>query len=229
MARVGSAAAIVEGTFLALLHPGEYEQLDGLGASRSFPRGALMMFEGELAERVMILLAGRAKVSHAGADGQELLLSIRDPGDVLGELGFVDGKPRIATVTALESVQALVIPGPAFRRHLETTPRVAVTLLEVIARRFRDASDRLAQFAASDTLARVCALVVELAERYGEPAPEGMSIAMPISQEELAAWAGASRAGVANALGVLRDLGWIQTARRRVIVADLEAVRTRAA
>ena len=122
-----------------------------------------------------------------------------------------------------------MIPAQAFRTYLETTPRVAVTLLEVIARRFRDANDKLAQFASSDTLGRVSARVVELAERYGEPAPDGVAVAMPISQEELAAWAGASRAGVAHALQVLRDLGWIQTERRRVIVGDLDAVRARAA
>jgi CRP/FNR family transcriptional regulator, cyclic AMP receptor protein len=229
MTRIGSAAAIVDGTFLALLDQGEYDTLDRLGVSRSFPRSGLLMFEREPAERVMILLAGRVKVSRAGADGQELLLSIRDPGDVVGELGFIDGKPRIASVIALEPVEALVIPAQAFRTYLETTPRVAVTLLEVIARRFRDANDKLAQFASSDTLGRVSARVVELAERYGEPAPDGVAVAMPISQEELAAWAGASRAGVAHALQVLRDLGWIQTERRRVIVGDLDAVRARAA
>jgi CRP/FNR family cyclic AMP-dependent transcriptional regulator len=229
MTGIGSAPAIIDGTFLALLDHGEYDTLDAIGVPRSFPRGALLMFERESSERVMILLAGRAKVSRAGADGQELLLSIRDPGDVVGELGFIDGKPRIASVIALEPVQALVIPAQAFRTYLETTPRVAVTLLEVITRRFRDANDKLAEFAASDTLGRVSARIVELAERYGEPVAGGVAIAMPISQEELAGWAGASRAGVAHALQVLRDLGWIQTERRRVVVGDLDAVRTRAA
>jgi CRP-like cAMP-binding protein len=118
--------------------------------------------------------------------------------------------------------------GPDFRRHLETTPRVAVVLLEVVARRFRESTiDRL-QFSALDTLGRLSARIVELAERYGQPEDDHIAIDMPISQEELACWAGASRAGVAQALQVLRELRWIETHRRRMLVMDAAALRARA-
>jgi len=52
---------------------------------------------------------------------------------------------------------------------------------------------------------------------------------MPISQEELASWAGASRAGIAQALQVLRELHWLETQRRRIIIRDAAALRARAA
>jgi CRP-like cAMP-binding protein len=187
------------------------------------------MFEGEVDERVMLVLSGRVKVTHVSDEGRELLLSIRDPGDVLGELAFIDGQPRAATVTALEPVQALVMPGQVFRSHLQTTPRVAVKLLEIVAHRFRETTAMRLQFAASDTMGRLAARIVELADRYGEQAPEGIVVPTPISQEELAAWTGASRAGVAQALQALRELGWIETERRRLIVKDIAALRARAA
>jgi CRP-like cAMP-binding protein len=211
------------------LSDAERDAILGLGSVRRFPRGALLMLENEPGERVMIVLAGRAKVSRADTDGHELILSLRDPGDLLGELSFIDGEPRIATVTALEPLEAAVVPADVLRRHLETAPRAAVALLEVVTHRFRDATVKRLQFAASDTLGRVAARIVELADRYGEPADAGVTIAMPISQEELAAWVGSSRAGVAHALQALRDLGWVQTERRRLVVRDLEAMRNRAA
>jgi CRP/FNR family transcriptional regulator, cyclic AMP receptor protein len=172
----------------------------------------------------MLLLAGRVKVTRTDEDGRETLLSLRDPGDVLGELSFIDGEPRIATVTALEPVEALLIADRAFRTHLETTPRVAVVLLETVARRLREATVKRSQFAASDTMGRLSARIVELAERYGQPGNGGISISSPLSQEELAAWTGASRAGVAQALQSLRELGWLETQRRTLIVRDPEAL-----
>ena len=217
------------GNFIDLLSPAERNALHSLGVARRFPRGALLMLEHEPGERVMIVLSGRAKVSRVGDDGHEVILSIRDPGDLLGELSFVDGEPRVASVSALEPLNALVIPSMAFRAHLEHTPRIAVVLLEVVTRRFREATVRRLQSAGSDTLGRLAARVVELAERYGEPTEDGISIAMPLSQEELAGWVGASRAGVAHALQSMRELGWVQTERRRMIVRDLDAVRARAA
>ena len=108
----------------------------------SFPRGAVLMFEHEPDERVMLLLAGRVKVTAIRHDRREILLSLRDPGDVLGELAFIDGQPRTATVSALEPVDALVMPAQVFRSYLETTPRVAVVLLKIVARRFREATDQ---------------------------------------------------------------------------------------
>ncbi|HLL92824.1 MAG TPA: Crp/Fnr family transcriptional regulator [Solirubrobacteraceae bacterium] len=218
---------LVGGTFLAQLAHDEHQALHGLSVRRTFPRGAVLMFEHEPDERVMLLLAGRVKVTAIRHDRREILLSLRDPGDVLGELAFIDGQPRTATVSALEPVDALVMPAQVFRSYLETTPRVAVVLLEIVARRFREATDQRLQFAASDSMGRLAARIVELADRYGEPGADGIIVDLPISQEELASWTGASRASVAQALQVFRELGWIQTERRRLTVTDAAALRSR--
>ena len=70
---------------------------------------------------------------------------------------------------------------------------------------------------------------MELADRHGEPAADGIAITLPISQEELAGWAGASREAAAKALQTLRELGLIRTERRRIVVLDEEGLRRVAA
>jgi len=216
-------------SFLAGLNEGERESLMEIGLRRSFPRGAVLIYQDEPDDRVMILLAGRVKVARLDHDGHELILSIRDPGDLLGELAFIDGHPRVATVTALEPVEALVMLAAKLRHHLEHTPRVAVVLLEIIARRLRESTLKRSQGAASDTMGRLAARMVELADRYGAPSDEGISVSSPLTQEDLAAWTGASRAGVAEALRSLRELGWVRTERGRLVVVDIDALRSRAA
>lgn len=223
------AEGLAPGTFLALLDESERAALAQLGVRRSVRRGAILMLEHEPDARVMLLLGGRVKVTRTDEEGRETLLSLRDPGDVLGELSFIDGRPRIATVTALEGVDMLIVPDQTFRRHLETTPRVAVLLLEAVARRLREATVKRAQFAASDTLGRVAARIMELAERYGEQADGGLAVTSPLSREELASWVGASRAGVAQALHSLRELGWLETDGHRLLIRDAQALRSRAA
>jgi CRP/FNR family transcriptional regulator, cyclic AMP receptor protein len=223
------AAALVAGTFLARLTTSEREALYALGQRRRVPKGVVLMYQDEPDDRVMMLLAGRVKATRLESEGREVMLSVRDPGDLLGELAFVDGDPRVATVTTLEPVEVLVAPAGTLRHHLETTPRVAVALLESIARRFRESTLKRSQFGASDTMGRLAARIVELAVRYGEQSEEGVTVALPLSQEDLAAWTGASRAGVAEALRSMRELGWLRTDRRRLIVRDLDALRERAA
>jgi CRP/FNR family transcriptional regulator, cyclic AMP receptor protein len=222
-------AAIGAHTFFGSLAQEQREELERVGLKRDFPRGATLMFQHEREDRVMILLSGRVKVSRVDHDGREVLLSIRDPGDVLGELALIDGQPRIATVTALEGVAALVLGAEALRAYLETAPKVAVALLEVIARRFRDTTLKRSQFGASDTMGRLAARVLELAERYGEPSDAGVTVICPLSRSELVAWTGASRAGVGQALQALQALGWLHASGRTLLVRDIESLRARAA
>jgi CRP/FNR family transcriptional regulator, cyclic AMP receptor protein len=215
------------GTFLERLTEQERPGILELGVRRTFPKDAILMIQDEHDDRLMLLLAGRVKVTRAAEDGHELVLSIRGAGELLGELAFIDRLPRIATVTALEPVEALVLSGQRFRDHLEETPRVAVVLLESVAGRFRESNVRWLQFATLDTLGRLASRIVELAERYGEPGDQGLVIPMPITRADLASWTGASRASVAQALQTMRELGWLATERRRMIVRDIDALRER--
>ncbi len=227
----GSAAASglpAPGTFLDLLTLAEREALGAVGRERAFPRGSVLMYQDEPSDRIVILLAGRVKVTRIEGDGRESLLSIRDPGDVLGELSFVDGQPRIATVTSIEPVRALLTTPEELRRHLEQTPRVAVVLLQIVVGRFRESTLKRTQFANIDTMGRLAARIVELAERYGEREGDAIAVETPLTREDLAAWTGASRAGAAEALRQLRELGWIDTQRRKLLVLDIEALRARA-
>jgi CRP/FNR family cyclic AMP-dependent transcriptional regulator len=217
------------GTFSARLSDTERAGVAQLGTRRTFPEDSVVMFQDEYDERLLLLLSGRVKVTRAAGGEHELLLAIRDPGDLLGELAFIDGLPRLATVTTLEPVDALVMAGREFRAHLEAAPGVAVALLESVSSRFREATEKRVQFAAADTLGRLASRIVELADRYGEQSDQGIAVAMPISQDELASWTGASRAGVAQGLQTLRELGWLATERRRIVILDAPALRGRAA
>ena len=216
-------------TFWERLAGEEREALLALGTRHSFPEDSTLMLQGELDERLMLLLDGRVKVTRTADGEHELLLAIRDTGELLGELAFIDGLPRVATVTALEPVEALVVVGSAFREHLQRSPTVAVLLLESVAWRFRDSTVKRLQFAASDTLGRLASRILELSDRYGVNTDEGIEVRMPISQDELASWTGASRAAAAQGLQTLRELGWLSTDRGRLVVRDAQALRSRAA
>jgi CRP-like cAMP-binding protein len=69
-----------------------------------------MFVEGEQSDRVLVILDGRVKVSLMTIDGKEVELAVRGPGDLIGELAFIDGERRSASATAVEPVSSLVPP-----------------------------------------------------------------------------------------------------------------------
>jgi CRP-like cAMP-binding protein len=214
--------------FVAALEPSDLEALTAWGRARRFRRGAMLFREGEGAEHVLIVRAGRVKVSSFTADGKEVLLAVRGPGELLGELSAIDGEPRSATASALEQVDVLSVPAEDFRAFLEMRPRVTVSLMQMLSRKLRDADRKRIEFGAHDTVGRVCHRLVELAERFGEESSRGVRITLPLSQQELAGWTGASREAVSKALHQLRSRGYIETARRGITVLDMSALRRRA-
>ena len=218
-----------EPRFWPALDDEERQALASASVIRNFAGGGALFHEHQLADRVLVLRDGFVKVSAYTDNGREVVLGIRGPGDVLGELSALDGQARSATVIALESVQALAISTGSFNSFLESHPRVLRVLLQVLAGRLRDADRRRVEFAAKETMGRVASRIVELSERFGAAAEGDIRIEFPLTQEELAGWTACSRDSVVKALQSMRDLGWIETGRKRITVHDLPAVRRAAA
>lgn len=193
-----------------------------LGRAKRFRKGAVLFAEGDRADRVVVIAGGQVKVTRATDAGREVVLGVRGPGEVLGELSALDGGVCSATAVALGPVEASVIPASTFRQYLAEQPGAAYRLLDVVVRRLREADRVRVEFGAFDTVARVASRLVELARTHGAPVAEGVEISLPLSQDELAGWVGASREAVAKALRQLRAAGCIETGRRRIVVRDLD-------
>jgi CRP-like cAMP-binding protein len=214
------------GEFFSMLTPEEIEEMRTAGRPRRWERGTTVMSEGDTSDWVLVLTEGRVKVSSHTSSGTEVVLAVRGPGGLLGEMSAIDGSPRSATVTALEPIAGIVIRDfPAF---LQAHGRIAVLLMQLVTGRLRDADRKRIEYGAFDTTGRVATRLIELAERYGEKTNSGVRVALPLSQDELAGWTGASREAVSKALRTLRDRGLIETGRRRVVIHDLEGLRKRA-
>jgi CRP/FNR family cyclic AMP-dependent transcriptional regulator len=210
------------------LMPDEATALERASRRRDYRRGAVVMREADRSDWVVVLRTGRVKVSVDTASGMEVVLAVRGAGALLGELSAIDREPRSATVTALEPVTALVVPVSEFEAYLQKHGRVAFLLMRTLIGKLRDADRKRIEFGAHDTTGRVAARLVEMAERFGQRTDDGLKIALPFSQDELAGWTGASREAVSKALRALRSRGLIRTGRMTVVVRDLEALRARA-
>lgn len=216
------------GEFWELLSREEAADLAQRGRLRQWRRGDALFREAAVSDSVLVLRTGRVKVCSSTAAGTEVVLAVRGPGALLGELSAIDRYPRSATVTALEPVTALVVPSSAFESYLQSRGRVAFLLMRLLSGRLRDADRKRVEFGAHDTATRVAVRLCELVDRFGEPTEDGLRIALPLSQDELAGWTGASREAVSKALGALRAEGLIRTSRLSVVVRDLAGLRARA-
>jgi class 3 adenylate cyclase len=110
-------------TFWGVLTVPERRAFAAVAHQLSFPRGALLIREGDLPDHVFVILGGRTKIC-VHEYGAELILAERGPGQLVGERAALELGVRSATVVALEPVEALVVPTEDFRAFLRTHPAV---------------------------------------------------------------------------------------------------------
>jgi CRP-like cAMP-binding protein len=213
--------------FLDALGEGHADALRALGRMARYPAGATLFCEHDPPDAVFVLQAGRVKLACATDAGREAILAIREPGDLIGEMSAIDDVPHLASAVALEPVEVLVLSSQAFVAYLERTPGAALVLVRLLNRRLRDTARERIEFVALDTVGRVCARLVELADRFGATGDDGVRIDVSITQEDLAAWTASSREAVIRALRTLRELGWIATRRRGITLVEVEMLRRR--
>lgn len=214
---------MVEG-FLADLSPDETQALEAVAMRRRYGANVTILHEGDDAGPVVIVLSGCVKIASVSEAGREAIVAVRGAGDLLGELAAIDGGRRSTSVTTLEPVELLLVARSDFLALLEQHARIAVVILRMVASRLRYADAQQAQFATHDVVGRLARRLVELSERFGETSEGGIEIDLPLSQDELGSWIGASREGVSKAFHTLRSLHIVETGRRHVTVLDVEAL-----
>jgi CRP/FNR family transcriptional regulator, cyclic AMP receptor protein len=214
--------------FGAELTPQERADLARHGRPRRLRAGASLFTEGSRSEIVVVVISGRVKVFTSAEDGAEVVLAVRGPGALLGELAAIDQQPHSASVRSLEPVEVLTVGLREFTAFLEAHPRTMWLLMRILVNRLRDADRKRIEFGVHDTLNRVARRLVELVDRFGESTESGIMITLPLTQDELASWVGASREAVTKALRTLRDRGYVRTQRRMITVVDIEGLRRHA-
>ncbi|MFR9730272.1 Crp/Fnr family transcriptional regulator [Saccharopolyspora sp. MS10] len=193
--------------------------LRSVSTARRWRAGAVLFGVGDRSDHVLLIRSGRVKVWSMTARGAEAVLAIRGPGSVVGEFAAVDREPRGATVTALGPVRADVVSGAEFRRFLHRHPEVMFGMLAGVVARMRESDRYRVEFASSGVAERLARLLLELSREHGVLDSLGRrSIAITLSQAELAAAVSASREAVARVLRELRESGAISTQRRGITV-----------
>ena len=208
--------------FVAALDPEGRRRLAALGRVGRHRAGAVLFLEGDRGTNVLAIQHGRVKVIINTPEGRELVLAIRGPNGLVGELASLDNGDhrRSATVVALTAVVVQVIPNDQFLQFLEEHPHALLALTRTIIGRLHDADRRRVEFGAYDTLGRLARVLDELANADGQPTDTGIMVDPPLTQHELAGLVGASRESVVRALAELRRRGLVQTGRRSLVVCD---------
>jgi CRP-like cAMP-binding protein len=210
----------------ALADP-EREALAAAGSEELFRAGSVLYRAGDDSSQVMIIDSGWVKVSvRDGNDAGEKILAVRGQGDVVGERAALTTQVRSATVTALDEVSAMVVPADRFAEFLRGHPRAVEVLQRQVKERQEEDRARLFPGERAGAERRLAWLLFDLAQRRGGYRHTAAAFTLPMSQQELADWAGTTADAVGRFLRSWRERGIIVRGERsrRLTVVDLDGL-----
>ena len=200
------------------------EQLDHIaaaGAAQSLQRGVVLFEEGAEPGEFYLVLSGRVAIAQESDDGRESLLAVLGPGELFGEMGFLDGCNRSAQARALEESTVLMVPYTELRLLYENNPAALWSAVQLLARRLRAMDRALSDTVFLDVMGRTAKRLLGMADNRDE-------FEMPLTQEELASMVGASRERVNKAIHAFVRLGWITHNHRHYKITNRRNLEIRA-
>ena len=188
---------------------------------RRFARDEVIFHEGELGDTLHVLEKGRVLVEVTTAGGNVAALSVRGPGELLGEIAIVGGGRRTARVTALEPTETLTLDNETLEDLRRAEPRVDRYLAELLVAKLAETTAQLMEVLFVPVEKRIFRVLDRLTTRFdtGE-AP----IVIRLRQEDIAAMAGTRRQTANRPLKSAEARGILRIGRGRIEIVDRAAV-----
>ena len=185
------------------------------GQSRSFPKGALIIREGDPGDALYVILSGKVQVYVSDAQGRAMIVADYEAGDYVGEMAL-HGDVRSASVAAVEPTVCAVVARDALRSAIHADPEIAMRMIATLIDRNRLATRNLKNLALMDVYGRVARLLLE--QDY-LPGPDGLAWSRErLTQQEIANRVGASRDMISRILKDLRTGGYIALRDKRIAI-----------
>ena len=180
---------------------------------------------GDAGDGCYLLDRGLLKVTLTSSRGEERTIAILGPGAVVGELSMIDGRPRSASVFALNDCLLRFTSREVFAKCMATYPQAYQALVAILAFRLRQADEVLAATTFLTVKARVARALVELAEYVGTPSCTGQIVLHEkFNLADIAAMAGVARENVSRVMSEWRRRNLITGSSGSYCLNDIAAL-----
>ena len=212
-------------TVFEALAPDDLRHVVQVAVPRRFAAGQVIFREGDASDTCYVVRRGHCRAMRENIDGRTIALAHFGPGDIFGELAMFDDERRSATVEALDDVEAIAIAGSDMRRLMRAHADIAVKLVIGVARRLREANERLTRQSFQTVQSRVAGVLLQLVEQAQAEGAGPRDVLLKVTQAEIAQLAGSSRESASRFLAVLERATVITQGRGRITVHDPEALK----
>ena len=210
---------------LEALLPSDRSVLLGRAVSRRLTRGERLYVAGDSGNRLHLVVRGALKLTGADARGNETILFLALPGDLVGDVAAVDGRPQPLDAVAASPVTALGLDAELFAAALHRSAPAALEVARQLANRIRWMSTTAVERRTAAVPARLAGRLLDLAQVLGHQHGDAVELQLPLGQRDLGRLAGMCRESTCKTLRSFRSQGLVEYRGRRLRILRPDALR----
>lgn len=185
----------------------------------------VLLLQQDEGEGIAVIQTGLAKVRAYTPDGEEAVMAVLGPGDLMGEMAVLAAGVRNADVVALTPLKVVKLRAGAYRELLLTDGAISLALARLLAGRLT-ALNRRFLLRGGDATTRLLGVLLDLAHTCSG-GKDPLALIPPLPQRELAAMAGLSRETTSRTFAQLRERGMVIGDPQGMRITDLQCMRKR--
>lgn len=206
------------------LDEAELQKIADISMLRTYHNKSHVFMEGEERHSVYFINKGMVKIYKIDGQGNEYILAFLKKGEMFPHSGFFEQTPYPGTAEIVAESELCVIPIKEFEKIMLSHPQISIKIMRVMGQKIRELQAKLQELSSKDVHYRLYALVLRLADEYGEETPEGIHVKIKLSNSDMALMAGTTRETVNRFLNKLKKEGVLSPDTKSMIIMDKDAL-----
>jgi len=191
------------------LRPEELAALVQAARRQVYQKGQIIFSQGDPANKMFLIKAGRVKLGKLSEEGDEITLDIRKAGDFLGENLLFEAEDYPLTAICLENTLICGFTRDGFEKLVLENPNIGLQVIKNLSKRIDWLTSQVGSLSLKNLEDRLYHVLANIAQEHGVRSPKGLVIQFPLTHEELSFLVGAHRVSITRTLKSLKESGRI--------------------
>jgi CRP/FNR family transcriptional regulator, nitrogen oxide reductase regulator len=194
------------------------ERVANAAIRRKVAADAFLLYQGDPATHMYVILSGRLKLTQVTVEGQQVLLRYANPGEALVILAVLSDMVYPISAEAVEDSQVAGWDKEAMQQLMLQYPAIALRAMAILAKHTREFQDRIRELSTERVERRIARTLLRLARQTGRKVKEGVLLDLPISRQDLAEMTGTTLYTVSRTLSQWETQGLIRSGREKIVI-----------
>ncbi len=192
----------------------------------NYDKEEFVYFSDEPSKHVYLVVDGRIKIGSHSDQGKEIIKAILQKGEVFGELAIIGEGSRREFAQAMGSVTICPLTIEDMDGLMKKNKDLSFKITKLIGLRLRKAERRIESLVFKDARTRIMEFLIDSAEERGQKVGFETLVKDFLTHQDISNLTATSRQTVTTVLNELRDDNHINFDRKRLLIRDLDKLKT---